>query len=98
MINIWFAIRNPFKHSEFKNLGCTTGPICENKSWEVQISKYAYNILEFNLDLNWKGEDHAGPSFEINLFGYTLNAKIYDHRHWSHEKHDWEVYEPEQTV
>lgn len=93
MIKLWVAIQNPFKCKPFKDYGCTTGPISEHKSWEVQFSRYAWNLFEFNLDLNWRGSDHAGPSIELNLFGYTVTAKIYDHRHWDDDTDDWEKYE-----
>ena len=93
MIAFNFRIRNPFKYADFENFGVSTGPICENKSWEIQFMRYAYNIFEINVDLNWYGEDHAGPSININLFGYQVTAKIYDHRHWNYDTQDWEVYE-----
>lgn len=93
MINIWLAIKNPFKCADFKNYVCYTKLIAKHKAFEVQVSKYADNFLEFNLNLNWRGEDHAGPSIEINLFGWTLCVKIYDTRHWDYENNCWQVYD-----
>lgn len=89
MLTFRFTIRNPFKFASFKSYMVLTAPLCSNKSWEIQLSKYAYNIFEVIIDLNWKGFDHAGPSLELNIFGYTLTLKIYDHRHWNIKKNSW---------
>lgn len=100
MIKLWIALQNPFKCSDFKNYGCKVIPLSTNKTLELQATHYAYNWFEINLDLNWKGSDHAGPSFEVNLFGYTAIIKMYDNRHWDHETHDWVKYDddPCETV
>ena len=89
MIKFWIALQNPFKCDEFKNHWDKTIPLTTNKTLELQVSHYAWNWFELNLDLNWQGSDHAGPKFEVNLFGYTTSIQIYDNRHWDHKAHDW---------
>lgn len=89
MINIWFAVRNPFRCREFKNLWNREWKITKNKSLELQFSHYRFNLLEVQLDLNWRQTDHAGPWFMVNLFGLTVDLRIYDHRHWDDTTNDW---------
>lgn len=99
MIKFWLALQNPFKCDEFKNYGCKTVPLTTNKTFEIQLTHYAFNWFEINVDLSWNGRDHAGPSIELNLFGYTLDVKIYDNRHWKYSEHKWEEYNgPCETV
>jgi hypothetical protein len=92
MINFWVAVRNPFKCADFKNIWNCGGLLSKNKGWEVQLSKYAYNCLEFKIDLNWRGSDHAGPWLTLNVFGYTVDARIYDCRHWNDKSNNWAIY------
>lgn len=93
MIQLWMSIENPFKYDNFKSYWDKTWVLTKNKAVEVEFSKYAYNVLEFGLDLRWRGSNHAGPGLEINLLGYTARVKFYDSRHWDDEKNDWEVYD-----
>lgn len=58
----------------------------KSKYWELQGSYCNYNLLELNLDLNWSGQDHAGPELELAIFGYSIRFKIYDSRHWAELK------------
>lgn len=93
MISACLALRNPYKHSPFKNYKTWSGKVSTNKGWEVQFYKYAYNLVELKLDLAWAGSDHAGPTVELNIFGYTAIIKMYDKRHWDYDNHCWEIYE-----
>ena len=93
MIKLWIALQNPFKCSDFKNYWDKSIPVSTNKTLEMQVTHYAWNWLELNVDLNWYGSDHAGPSIEVCLFGYTLNVKVYDNRHWDYKAHDWVKYD-----
>jgi len=92
MINFWVAIRNPFKCANFKMFWVRSGPVTQNKVWELQLSHYAYNCFEIKLDLNWQGQDHAGPWLTVNLLGYTIDARIHDVRHWDDDADNWKVY------
>ena len=89
MINIWFAVRNPFKTKPFKMLKVWQLFLSKNKVFEFQISRYTFNFLEFQIDLNWRQTDHAGPWLMINLFGYQFDIRIYDQRNWNDETNTW---------
>ena len=93
MIKLWFALQNPFKCDEFKNYWDKTIPVSTNKTLEMQVTHYAWNWFEISLDLNWYGSDHAGPKFEVNLFGYTATIQLCDNRHWNDKAHDWVKYD-----
>ena len=45
------------------------------------------------MDLNWRQTDHAGPWITVNVFGWTVDLRIVDSRHWNDETNTWEVYE-----
>jgi hypothetical protein len=89
MINIWLAVRNPFKVQPFRAVWVRDRQLSQHKTVEIQISRYAFNWLELQLDLNWRGTDHAGPWFMIGLFGWQLDIRMYDRRHWNYETNSW---------
>jgi hypothetical protein len=96
MIRFAFSIKNIWaKDLPHKDYFYYHKRISENKSFETQIySSSAYNFFKLYLDASWRGEDHAGPSLEIELGKYRIDIKIYDHRHWDYETGSWEVYDP----
>lgn len=53
------------------------------------LTGQATELVNLELDLFWRGHDHAGPSILIELFGYMFHAKIYDSRHWNYDKACW---------
>ena len=95
MFRFHFAIKNPFESAriEQKNYIEYDRKITTNKAVEVQFSRWqAQSIFEFGLNTIWFGEDHGGIGFDIELFGYFFQAKIYDVRHWDYKNHCWESY------
>lgn len=92
MIYFGLSLRNPWhKDGDFDNLYCRSGMITKHKAWEFEVIKSFFNIAE--VTFHWKIKtDHAGPSLEIGLFGYSIHVQIYDTRHWNRETNDWEVY------
>ncbi len=93
MISFSFNIANPFKHEPFKDYWQRDFSISKNKTFEIGFYKYAWNLLEFQLDLRWRGRDHAGPSIEVGIFGYTARIGISDNRHWNSITNDWQEYD-----
>ena len=91
MINFWLALRNPFPCEPFKNIWDYTGKVSRFKAWEIQFSRYAFNLFEIQLDLNWRQTDHAGPWIMINVLGFTLDLRLYDTRHWDDETNTWAI-------
>ena len=67
--------------------------ISEHKSLDIGFYRYAWNLFEFQLDLRWWGRDHAGPSIELGILGYTARVGISDTRHWDSVKNCWEKHD-----
>lgn len=95
MIRIDFEISNPFKHKPWKSLWQGEWIVSKNKTFHIGFFRYAYNILEFKLDLRWKGHDHAGPCLDIGIFGCEMVIALNDTRHWDHENNTWVKYDAE---
>jgi hypothetical protein len=93
MTYIRIAIANPFKYSPFKNYWQGEYLITKNKLFEIGFYRYAWDLFEFELDLRFRGHDHAGPHLEMGIFGYTVRIGIADRRHWNCTKNDWERYD-----
>ena len=92
MIELNFRLRNPWPTRPFRTLWHREWHISQNKSFELQFSHYAFNWIELQIDLNWRQTDHAGPWITINLFGWTIDARIYDRRHWNDVTNTWKNY------
>lgn len=95
MIEFRIAVKHPFRKENFKNIFSETAQLSRNKFFEFEIIRYRHYLFEFDLDINWRGRDHAGPNLEIGIFGYSICLRIYDSRHWNHIENTWEVYNPE---
>jgi len=68
--------------------------LTKNKSFETQIYRSsAYNWVKLSIDLCWRGEDHAGPSIELELHKYRVDVKLYDRRHWNYKTGTWKTEE-----
>ncbi len=89
MIKFNLAIRNPFRKEDFKNLWFKSGRLSRHKFWELHLTKYSFYLAEVSIDINFVGQDHAGPKIEIGLFGYNFSANIYDNRHWNYDDWRW---------
>lgn len=92
MINLQLSITNPWYTENFQNLFCRSGKITEHKAWEFEICRYSYDIAKIYFQWSVKS-DHAGPSLELCLFGYGVEVKIYDTRHWDYDNNCWTVYD-----
>lgn len=89
MITFSISIANPFKYKEFRNLWHRSCAVTQDRTLEVQIYRYAYNLLEFGLDLRWWGLSHAGPRLELGILGYTVDISLPCNHHWDSETQDW---------
>jgi hypothetical protein len=89
MIDVNLRFRNPFQCQPFRNVWNRGGHVFGHKYWELQFSRYAFNWFELRLDLNWRQTSHAGPWVTLNLFGFTVDARIVDSRHWDDSINDW---------
>jgi hypothetical protein len=96
MISLYFNIRNPFlksngveilTHHYFNRYW----KLSENKYFEIEVSKSEpYHLFDIHFDLNWYGSDHAGPEFDVSIFGYYFGIGIHDSRHWDYDNNCWE--------
>lgn len=96
MINLSLAIYNPWhdeKNSPFVNYKCWSGFLTKNKGWEVELTHYTHTLFEFGLNLRCTRMDHAGPSVEISVVGYSFRAAVNDFRHWNFEQKRWMNYD-----
>ena len=91
MLHVNITIKNPFiKKENFRAIVSKSGNISRNKAWEIESFQDSSTLLKFELTLDWRGRDHAGPSLGLGLFGYEAEFKVYDIRHWDYDKNKWE--------
>lgn len=74
----------------FKNLGCISGMLWCSKAWELEHSYYSGSLVDIDVQLTTQ-EDHAGFEITLGVFGYGVHFRIYDIRHWNHERNIWQV-------
>lgn len=88
------TIKNPFITKDlFRSILAKSGTISRNKAWEVEALHNACTLFKIELNIDWRGRDHAGPYLCVGLFGYEVGFKLYDTRHWDYKKNKWEVHE-----
>jgi hypothetical protein len=93
MIDFSVRLRNPFPCRPFRNIWARDWKVTKHKFFELQFSQYMFNWLELAVDLNWRQTDHAGPWITVNVFGWTVDLRLVDSRHWNDETNTWETYE-----
>lgn len=65
--------------------------LTENWAMEFQISRFSpYSIFNIELDLAWRGEDHAGPGIKLEIWSYMFSLRLYNVNHWDYETGTWE--------
>lgn len=73
---------------EFKNIWDKGWRISRHKFLEMQLYQDG-TFARCDLDICWKGEDHAGPELHLSLLTYTFLISFYDIRHWNAEENRW---------
>lgn len=62
-----------------------------HKFFSIQLSWSNYwDIVEASIDLDFKGQDHAGLKIDFKVLGLFFVFNIYDHRHWDYDNDCWE--------
>lgn len=85
MIWLKFSIENPWWEDRWASLWNKAGSTpFKHKYWEVQVMKDT-TLIAFDFRVNTRC-DHAGVDLLLGLFGYTINAQVYDNRHWNYEE------------
>jgi hypothetical protein len=92
MIRFSFGVANWRPPCEFKNIYNRAWAVSQNRTLEIQFDRYDYELLGIDCDLRWRGGDHAGPKFEINILGWCFRISLPDNRHWDCETDDWELH------
>ena len=93
MLYLNFSIVNPFAQQDFNNIFSRSGQLTENKCWEIEIYREPRRLLGIEINLEWRGCDHAGPGMELSLFGHSISIKVYDVRHWNSKENTWVNYD-----
>lgn len=93
MLALRISLRNPFRYGEWRNIWQRAWCVTKNKTLEVCLDYYAYELFELDVNTAWRGLDHAGPSFSINLFGLGFRVSFPDNRHWDYVNNRWEHHE-----
>lgn len=95
MINFSFGIVNPWAKDKPMVTYFYREPKL-SKNWAMCIQIYHgsnYNIFSISVDTAWRGHDHAGPKFDLEICGYCFDFQIYNTRHWNYETGSWEKYD-----
>ncbi|AXH72412.1 MAG: hypothetical protein [Caudoviricetes sp.] len=90
MINFKFYITNIFKKPKY--LISTSDwyhKLPFERSVEISYGRMDNNLASISLSTDFKGRDHAGPRFELTLFGYGVGVDFPKGRHWNYEKNCW---------
>jgi hypothetical protein len=88
MIYLSFSLSNPFSNRYscvYEKTGKTWNP---HKFWDLTICKKS-SIIGFTFDFNIR-QDHAGSGLEIEFFGWSIDYRFYDDRHWDYKNGCWE--------
>jgi hypothetical protein len=91
MIYLSFSLANPFSNRfsvVYEKSGKTWNP---HKFWDLTICKNSA-IIGFCFDFTMR-QDPAGFGFDIELFGWNIDYRFYDSRHWDIETGRWETYD-----
>jgi len=90
MIYLSFSLANPFLHRftvVYETSGKTWMP---HKFQDFTICKNS-SIIGFTFDFTMR-QDHAGFGFEFELFGWNIDYRFYDSRHWDNKNNCWVNY------
>lgn len=93
MIRFNFSIRNPWTKDSPESKTYFSYESLLNKNWGISIQcsqMGCYDLLGLELDLSWRGEDHAGPCINVEILGYLVRFKIYNTKHWDYDNGTWE--------
>ena len=63
----------------------------KNVSFELNRGPWQH-LFSYDLNLQFEGRDHAGPSQMVTILGLELRVGIYDSRHWNYDKSRWYEY------
>jgi hypothetical protein len=89
MIHFQFSVKSLNPNDWFISFYNYDYKLTKNKRFEADFAYDAYHNLFLSINTEFRGRDHAGPRFEIGLFGYSARFAIYDTRHWDYKNNTW---------
>jgi hypothetical protein len=93
IVNIRIELVNPVdRWDHFRNLGCLHGKLGKHSAWELEHTYYSHSLLDIEVRCTHR-QDHAGFEFGFGIFGYCVNFRIYDTRHWNSDTDTWEEHD-----
>lgn len=95
MLKIELAIPNPLSKGTYSEYYNYNGIISGNKYIDVSVDLNTKRLLDFDLDCNWFGKNHAGPSIGLRVFGFGFFVEIYDRREWNYLTNSWQYQDSE---
>ena len=101
MIYFNFTIQNPWhneKKSPWRDLFQGEWSVTKNKTFELLFDYYTFDWCEFGVDTRWRGQDHAGPSCDLRIFGLGIRFALRDNRHWNSDANRWVNYDNPEEV
>lgn len=101
MIYFNFTVQNPWhneKKRPWKDLFQGEWSVSKNKTFELMLDYYTYDLCELGFDTRWRGQDHAGPQFELRILGLGMRVAIRDNRHWNYDEDRWVNYNNPEEV
>lgn len=55
-------------------------------------------LLSLEINISFRGCDHAGPEIALSIFGYEFEIRLYDIRHWDYDACAWEAQQTEEQT
>jgi hypothetical protein len=97
MINFSFRLPNFYGTSGTRATGALKwfslhkhGSLGKNRSWEIQTGYWGWGqLLGLDLELDWKGTDHAGPRLAFWILGFQIELSAPSNRHWDNDANNW---------
>lgn len=77
------------KHDIWKKYTSFYKKLSENKNLEIETFYSNEYLFRFEFKFAPRGEDHAGAMFLVNIFGWEIEIRIYDSRHWDYKNESW---------
>jgi len=93
MIKLHLSLKNPWVNKKPGFHWCKNATLSKYKALEIEIWQGAIqnNLGSLDIDTAWRGQDHAGPSLQVEFLGFKFHIKMYDIRNWNYQKGTWET-------
>ena len=95
MLQFSISIKNPFVKSKLYELYSKSGDFgtirwLHEHAWEIELWHDDTYWFNFDVNLAWRGNDHAGPRIRLAVATIVLEMSIYSVLHWDYAKGTWQ--------